>query len=224
MEDSSSIQTLMWVINGLVFISFFTILAWVIRLRNQHIVAPSKKHPDGRMIMEIWTTAGDRYRYLVAKKPGGYEVDPPKGLRENLRYFYTKSAVGRTKFPQWMPFDFLRVDAQIASWWEHHAVAIDPEIDECPHCGEEVIIATQAIPADLQRMLQARDVIGAGDELLRDSQEHAEALTNLISSLRLMKYLPYVAIIAAVAAIAAAVFGFQVYTSMGAEDVAAGAK
>lgn len=212
MEESTT-QTFMWVISGLTSIAFFSIMAWVVRLTNQKVIAPSKKNPDGRMIMEIWTTGGDRHGYLVRKKAGGYEVEPPTGLSRELRYFYSKTAVGRTMYPTWMPFDFLRVEVQVASWWENHSAAIDPEIDHCPHpeCGKEIVTANQAIPADMQKMLQARDVIGAGDELLQDENSKQEQLSGLIMSLRTMKYLPLIAGASAIAAIAAALFSFQVF-------------
>jgi len=215
--EGSTAQNFMWVIVALTFVSFFTIMGWVIRLRNQKVIAPSKKNPDGRMIMEIWTTGGDRHGYLVSKKAGGYEVEPPDGLNRELRYFYSKSAVGRTKYPTWMPFDFLRVESQIASWWENHSAAIDPEIDYCPHpdCGKEIVIATQAIPADMQKMLQARDVIGAGDDLLRDDNDRQAQLSGLIGSLRTMKWLPLIAGIAAIAAVVAAVFAMQASRALG---------
>lgn len=213
--EATTAQNFMWVIVALTFVSFFLGMAWVVRMSNQKSIAPSKKNPDGRMIMEVWTTGGDRHAYLVGKKAGGYEVEPPEGLNRELRYFYSKSAVGRTKYPSWMPFDFLRVDAQVASWWENHSAAIDPEVDECPYCNKELVIATQAIPADMQKMLQARDVIGAGDELLRDDNDKQEQLSSLIGSLRTMKYLPMIAGASAIAAVCAAVFAFQAFRALG---------
>jgi len=207
----------MWAISILAGLLFFSGMAWVVKFQNQRAIAPSRKHPDGKMVMEVWTTGGDRHTHLVERKPGGYEIVPPSGLNRELRYFYSKTSVGRVKYPSWVPFDFLRVDAKIASWWENHSAAIDPEIDHCPHpdCGKEIVTATQAIPADMQKMLQARDVIGPGDELLRDENNNQETMSRLILSLRTMKYLPLISAVAAIAAITAAVFAMQGFQAMG---------
>lgn len=228
--ETSTAQTFMWVISALTAVSFFLGAAWVVRMSNQRAIGVTKKHPEGMMIMEIWATDGQRRQYLVDKVPGGSEVRPPKGLETSLRYFYSKSAVGRVKYPSWMPFDFLRVDAPIASWWENHSVAMDPEGDKVTAVikaekdiakGTEypvtinMVKVSQAISADMQRLLQAKDAISSTEEMLRDGDDKIAAFTSVLNSLRALKYLPLIAGAGAIAAGVGAAYGIQILKLLG---------
>jgi hypothetical protein len=209
-----ALQGWIWFGNIALILAFFSISAWILRLKNQKDIAPSAKHPQGQMVMEIWTVAGPRVRFLRPILPGGYEVLPPKGSEEDLRYFYTKSAVGSSKYPSWMPFDALRVDAPTASWYENCSVAIDPVMDECPHCHQEVVVAKDAIPADLQKRLQDTDALAAGDDLMREDKDRQKLLTDTLQSMKQFKYMPIMMIASIIAGIGSCVLSYLIYRTL----------
>jgi hypothetical protein len=196
-------------IAAFVFGTFF-----FMRRKYEKDIAPSAKHPQGQMVVEIWTVAGPRARFLRPIMPGGFEVEPPKGSEEDLRYFYTKSAVGSTKYPSWVPFDFLRASAPVASWYENHSVAIDPVMDECPHCHQEVVVAKDAIPADMQKRLQDTDALAAGDDLMREDKDRQKLLTDTLQSMKSFKYMPILMVFSIISGLGACILAFMTYKAL----------
>lgn len=216
---------LIYALMAFIAISFLTGFSWFVKLYYQQAVEPDShkkkpKHPLGQLLMEIWPTSGGQRQYhLRPILAGGREVSPPHGTEGELRYFFTRSAISQKKYPSWLPFDFMKADVQVATWYEGHSVAIDPEvetveiIDKCPSCHEEimlsqdVVIAKDAIPPDLQERIRDTDALRAGDEILQDSKDKDERIEKALrgNNLRMLLYF------AVVAACIAAGIAFMVY-------------
>ncbi|MDG6912633.1 MAG: hypothetical protein JRN35_06070 [Nitrososphaerota archaeon] len=200
------IQT--WVLSiGIIFVLAF--LIWTKR-HYEHVTDPSKKHPNGQIVMEVWKTTGPRERQLVDLKPNGMEIVPPfteKGRKQKLQYFFSRSAKGWTRWPDWMPFQWLKARVPIVSWWENQSVAIDPVMDECPHCHKAVVVAKDAIPADMQEQLQETQAMVTATGVLDKAEQATDALMKM-GKLNPRLVVGLLIAIAAVTALAA-VFGYQ---------------
>lgn len=141
----------MWTaINILFVITFFSCLFWVLRYKYHRDIQPSKKFPQGRMIAEFWQETGQRPKKLVPIKANGMEIEAPTEHSKGSRYFFTKSAIGRTKYPTQplFPFSWLQVDVDICSWVENCPIPINPKVITksvrgimlavCPKCQHEI--------------------------------------------------------------------------------------
>lgn len=169
--DSNTFNILIYVLTAVSFIAMFSIVGWFFHWASLRQVGKTEDHPNGQMLVEIRSKDARWESTLCKIKPNGLEVEPPPGLDTSVKMLFNPTAVGTVRYPDWMPFDFLRVDCRKATWWINHSVAIDPLLDECPHCHKEIVVAKDAIPADLQYQLQDRDTLAMGDELLQDAEE-----------------------------------------------------
>jgi hypothetical protein len=215
-------------------ISFLTAFAWAVKLYYQRQVEPDSykkkpRHPLGQIMMEIWpANGGQRQYHLRPIMPGGREVLAPHGTEDALRYFFTRSSITYKKFPAWLPFDSMKADVPTASWYESHSVAIDPEVetveitDTCPACHAEitltqdVVIAKDAIPPDLQARIRDTDALSAGDEVLQDGKERDELISKALRGGNLKTYL-YLALGAAAIAAALDFMTYQQVTDIAAK-------
>ncbi len=106
---------------------FFCILIFIIRWKHERDLKPTKKYPQGRLVSEFWHEKGTRHRVLCEISENGQSIIPPsKGDHTVANYFFTKSAVGRTKYPLAAILPFTQIDADIASWQLNNPNAIDP--------------------------------------------------------------------------------------------------
>jgi hypothetical protein len=141
----------MWIfINIMIVITFFSTLFWILRIKYQKDLAPSKKFPQGRMIAEIWQGTGSRPRKLVPLKANGFEVQVATEHDNPSRYFFSKEAVGSCKYPAQplFPFSFLQADAKLVSWVENCPIPINPKVVAsynkietsfvCPNCQHKI--------------------------------------------------------------------------------------
>lgn len=121
----------MWVaINILTVIAFFSCTFWILRIKYQRDIAPSKKHPQGQLVAEMWQETGTRPKKLVPIKANGMEVSVKTEHTTPSRYFFNKDAVGTCLYPTQplFPFKFLQVEAKLVSWVENCPVPINPKV------------------------------------------------------------------------------------------------
>lgn len=178
--SSNTFNILVYVLTAVSFIAGFSLIGWFFHWLSLRQVGKTREHPNGQMLVEIRSKDARWESTLCKIKPSGLEVEPPPGLQTSVKLLFNPTAVGTVRYPDWMPFDFLRVDCRKATWWINHSVAIDPLLDECPHCHQEIVVAKDAIPADLQYQLQDRDTLAMGDELLMDAEAEKKELGSAI--------------------------------------------
>jgi hypothetical protein len=132
LEGGESVKGLLYAVDILAPIAVISVLFLVLRNKYEYDVKASKKHPQGRLIAEFWKEDGRRPKFLVDIATNGWEIKAPEGQGHRCpRYFFLKSAVGKTRYPTQplLPFSFLQVDAPIVSWIENCPEAIDPTKD-----------------------------------------------------------------------------------------------
>jgi hypothetical protein len=143
----------MWTaLNILIALTFFLGFFWVLRWRYMRDILPSKKYPQGRMLAEFWQETGQRPKVLVPIKANGKEIVAPTSHKKGSRYFLTRTAIGKTRYPSQplLPFSFLQVEADICSWMEDCPIPINPRTQTeselvtttaiCPRCSHEYTI------------------------------------------------------------------------------------
>jgi hypothetical protein len=184
----ASVDKLIYTIGILGAIAVFAVLAVVSRWWYQREIDPSKKFPNGRILVEFWSPIGPRRTLLCGIKANGYEIEPPESIqpkdkKSKQRYLFSPTAKTIVKYPIWMPFSFMQVDAPIVSICRDHSTAIDPELSYCPFCHEEIVIAEKALSAALQEQMRDTDTLEMGSELLDKAREQEKMLLAAVKNI-----------------------------------------
>lgn len=121
------VQILIYFFDIAVAAGVFFGLIWFGRRHYTNLIMPSKKYPNGQVVCEFWSETGLRYYKLLPLEPNGMEVKAPKG-HSMPRYFFSKEATNKTKWPLDQIFRTLgvAVDAPIVSWPENSPEPIVP--------------------------------------------------------------------------------------------------
>ncbi len=199
------IHGLIYALDIAVVIAVISGLFWIVRIKYEHDVSTSKKHPQGMLLAEFWKEDGRRPKVLSEIATNGWEIKAPAG-HKCPRYFFLKSAKGVAKYPPspLLPFSFLQVDVPTVSWRENDPEAIDPTEDR----------SKITVTAEMHDLIRDTDSLAAGqainDEMAQTQAELQKALTN-----KLNPNLIYILIsVAILAAGGAAVFAYQAYKSL----------
>lgn len=206
-------QIFMDVIGILAAVAVFSIIAIVIRIHYQHQTEPSKKHPQGQILAEFRQLVGPPNYIMRPVKPNGWEIEPPPGEEEKLRYFFTPGSIVHVKYPAWMPFDFMRVEVRRISWHQNHAMAIDPILSACPHCDGELVISKNALPADLQNALRDTDVLSMTEEILREDRKREELMFKAMANQTPRQHIYIFFIVCIILSIVGIVAAFLAYSA-----------
>ena len=215
-------QGLIYALDVFVVLTVALGLLFGLRWKYMRDVAPSPKHPHGKMIAEFLPEVGPRYRQLVEILANGNEIKVPAG-HKSPRYFFNKSAQGTAKYPTQplLPISWVQVDAPIVSWYKDCPEPIPAALSaysEKPtkNTGKDkdgnhiIFLRPQTIATaemlDLIRDTDSLALAGAVNEEMAQTQEELQkAIAN-----KMDKRIVYAGLaVAAIGALLGAIFAYQ---------------
>ena len=119
---------LIYAMAALIAAVIVTVTLMVLRWYYAKQMAPSKAHPNGRIVAEFWTEAGPRIHEACDIQANGWEIRRAAG-KKNPRYFFHKEDKGSILWPlnPIIPFDFVRTRTDVVSFYENEPEAINPK-------------------------------------------------------------------------------------------------
>ncbi len=192
--------TFVYIFDIAIFVAFVLGIMVFLRWKYERDLAPSKDFPNGRMVCEFWKENGDRYKETCKILDSGWEIEPPKehGIP---RYFFIKSAVGRTMYPEqpFLPFKYCQIKTNIVSWYEGNPEPIDPKRKE------GLLDSTTLGNLKDQDTLALLNAVN--EEMAEQQKQFMNAMMNMIEK----KYVYAGFIICGILSIAAAALAYMAY-------------
>jgi hypothetical protein len=155
------------------------------------------------MVCEFWKENGDRYKETCKIMDSGWEIEPPKqhGIP---RYFFVKSAVGKTMYPEqpFLPFKYCQVRTNIVSWREGDPEPIDP-------IRKEGLLTAKTL-GDLKDQDTLALLNAVNEEMAEQQKQFMNAISNMIN-----RNIVYVGlVICGVVGVAAAIMAYLSYKAV----------